>query len=414
MTSLSSAADVLQLDPELGTDIVAAERPLAHRLCRAQLVDVGRGRLGPAQLDGVDEPPVALLIVEGVVGREMRLRDRYLLELLGRGDVLQLPADEAPGAGRQLTIIDDLQMLVLGESFVRAAGRWPSLLVQVLARLEGQRESLATQALIARLPNAEHRLLLMLEHLIARWGEPASDGVALPWALSHEVLGQLIGARRSTLSLAAKSLEAAGEIRRRADGGWLLTEAGVRTARATGRSWTDMPSLAERLMLHRRADRLREESSALIGEARQARARRASISLGPTAAADGRPPDPPPATSPGAHAGRPGARSSALGRAIAFIETHASTPITIDDIARAAGVTPRALQYAFARHLDTTPLGYLRGVRLACAHRELQVAAPGRVTVSQVAQRWGFAKPSRFAGAYRAAYGRPPSQTLRG
>jgi AraC-like DNA-binding protein len=33
--------------------------------------------------------------------------------------------------------------------------------------------------------------------------------------------------------------------------------------------------------------------------------------------------------------------------------------------------------------------------------------------VTQVAARWGFASPSRFARYYRAAYGVTPSRTLR-
>lgn len=61
-------------------------------------------------------------------------------------------------------------LVVLGESFIGAAARWPSLLATVQRRLEAQRESLAIQGLIAHLPRAEHRLLLMLWHLAERWG----------------------------------------------------------------------------------------------------------------------------------------------------------------------------------------------------------------------------------------------------
>ncbi|MFJ9644092.1 helix-turn-helix domain-containing protein [Streptomyces sp. NPDC101206] len=74
-----------------------------------------------------------------------------------------------------------------------------------------------------------------------------------------------------------------------------------------------------------------------------------------------------------------------------------------------------ALQYAFARHAATTPLAYLRRVRLAPVHAELTAAAPadGGVTVTEVAARWGFTHAGRFAAAYRNAYGASPSQTLR-
>ncbi|WP_431937181.1 helix-turn-helix domain-containing protein [Micromonospora sp. RP3T] len=34
-------------------------------------------------------------------------------------------------------------------------------------------------------------------------------------------------------------------------------------------------------------------------------------------------------------------------------------------------------------------------------------------TVSLIANRWGFADPSRFAMRYRRAYGETPGQTLR-
>ena len=97
-------------------------------------------------------------------------------------------------------------------------------------------------------------------------------------------------------------------------------------------------------------------------------------------------------------------------RAIAFIEDNAARDITAADIAHAARVSIRALQLAFRRHLDTTPMAYLRRVRLSCADADLR-AANGSVTV--IAARWGYARPSVFAAHYRAAYGVSPSRTLR-
>jgi AraC-like DNA-binding protein len=53
-------------------------------------------------------------------------------------------------------------------------------------------------------------------------------------------------------------------------------------------------------------------------------------------------------------------------------------------------------------------------VRLDGAHRELLGAVVGGgLTVTEVAYRWGFSSPSRFAERYRAAYGMSPSETLR-
>ena len=105
---------------------------------------------------------------------------------------------------------------------------------------------------------------------------------------------------------------------------------------------------------------------------------------------------------------------AAVRRAAAFIDAHAGQPITLAGIAAAAGVTGRALQYAFRRHYDTTPTGYLRQVRLEHAHRDLRDAAPADgTTVAAIARTWGWASPAGFTAAYRRRYGQPPSQTLR-
>src|SRR5579863_3714343 len=99
-------------------------------------------------------------------------------------------------------------------------------------------------------------------------------------------------------------------------------------------------------------------------------------------------------------------------RAVSFIEASAGRDITVGDIAAAAHVTSRALQLAFRRHLDTTPMAYVRSVRLDQARHDLDRASLGQgATVTAIAYQWGFSSPSRFAEQYRAAYGELPSAT---
>jgi AraC-like DNA-binding protein len=114
------------------------------------------------------------------------------------------------------------------------------------------------------------------------------------------------------------------------------------------------------------------------------------------------------------HQDRVDATPTALARAIAFMDANADLDITAADIARAAHVTVRAVQLAFRRHLDTTPMAYLRRVRLERAHEQLRGANPGDgTTVTAVAARWGYASLSQFTSRYRLTYGQPPSHTLR-
>ncbi|MEZ0339120.1 helix-turn-helix transcriptional regulator [Mycobacterium sp. pV006] len=107
------------------------------------------------------------------------------------------------------------------------------------------------------------------------------------------------------------------------------------------------------------------------------------------------------------------AAPAVLGRAVAFIDSHADRDIALADIAEAVHLTPRALQYVFRRHLDHTPMEYLRRVRLDHAHRDLVRADPTATSVQTIATRWGFAHAGRFASLYRQSYGCMPSETLR-
>lgn len=106
-------------------------------------------------------------------------------------------------------------------------------------------------------------------------------------------------------------------------------------------------------------------------------------------------------------------RPATIRRAAAYIDAHADTDIAPADIAAAAHISVRALHIGFRRHLGTTPMGYLRTLRMAHAHRDLLAADPGAGdTVSAIASRWGVHHHGRFGAAYRRIYGELPVQTL--
>ncbi|MEU3626027.1 AraC family transcriptional regulator [Amycolatopsis coloradensis] len=101
-------------------------------------------------------------------------------------------------------------------------------------------------------------------------------------------------------------------------------------------------------------------------------------------------------------------------RGITFLEANPDLDLGVADIARACRVSVRALQLAFRRYLDTTPMAYLRRVRLDRVRAELRAAEPGDgTTVTGIAAKWGFLDGSRLSAHYRAAFGESPSQTLR-
>lgn len=103
-----------------------------------------------------------------------------------------------------------------------------------------------------------------------------------------------------------------------------------------------------------------------------------------------------------------------LQSALRFIHTHLDERISIEDIARYASVTPRALQIAFRRHLGITPRAYVRNARLDLAHHALSADVTHRLKLSSVAQDHGFANASKFAQRFRERFGQNPSRVTRG
>lgn len=101
---------------------------------------------------------------------------------------------------------------------------------------------------------------------------------------------------------------------------------------------------------------------------------------------------------------------STVRRALRVIEAHDFEDLSLDELARECGVTPRALQYAFRRHLGCTPLAYVRRIRLDLARQTLRDGSA--LSVSDAAARYGFFNPGRFASDYRQVFEENPRQTL--
>lgn len=101
-------------------------------------------------------------------------------------------------------------------------------------------------------------------------------------------------------------------------------------------------------------------------------------------------------------------------RLIEYIDAHADEDLSTGQLAQLAGVTERALQLAFRKAVGTTPAAYVRSVRLDRVHDELSAGLRPGATITDVAMRWGFFHPSRFAQHYRERFGVLPSQTVDG
>lgn len=103
-------------------------------------------------------------------------------------------------------------------------------------------------------------------------------------------------------------------------------------------------------------------------------------------------------------------RPRTLRRALDFIDANLADPMSLGDIAAAAGCSARRLTESFREHLGVAPMTRVRQLRLDRVHADLQ---GGDGPVTEVALRWGFGHLGRFAGMYHERFGELPSETVR-
>lgn len=99
-----------------------------------------------------------------------------------------------------------------------------------------------------------------------------------------------------------------------------------------------------------------------------------------------------------------------VARALEAMELSIEAPITIPDLAAAAGCPQRELEARFRRNLGASPRDVYRRTRLLAAKRLL---AEDRLTITEATQRAGYSDPSAFARAFRREFGHPPSAARR-
>jgi CRP/FNR family cyclic AMP-dependent transcriptional regulator len=226
LTRTPDMVRLLDADPDLGALLNDARREQAER---ELVVRTHRLPVGPwdvSRLAGATADHVGLLILDGILSRELVVADHVSAELLGPGDLVRpwqpssrtglLPVDAV------WTVMSPLSVAVLDRRFAAEMTRYPEITATLFDRLSERSLRLATTQAISQLTRVDRRLKALFWHLAERWGRVSGDGVVVPLALTHRILGQLVGARRPTVSTALSELAERDELTRRPDGSWLL------------------------------------------------------------------------------------------------------------------------------------------------------------------------------------------------
>jgi CRP/FNR family cyclic AMP-dependent transcriptional regulator len=214
---------LLDVEPDLGRYLNDEDR-LALDGLPVPVVSVAPGELDVQALLGAHHA-FATILLDGMLVRRIVMGESATLRLVGPGEFVGTPATSGSllitRTGWRAAA--PTRLAILGREVLLATHRAPRLVAGLQARSTEQSDRVALQLAICQLPRVEDRVLCMLWLLAESWGQVTSHGTALRLHLTHETIGGLVGARRSTVTLALGQLAEAGTILRQ-DRGWLLLE----------------------------------------------------------------------------------------------------------------------------------------------------------------------------------------------
>lgn len=215
---------ILQEDPDLAEGLPAQVRRAATDALRAHVIVAERPTWEPPRLD--PETSYGLLVLDGLLGRRVRVGRAVSTELLGSGDILRPWVEPCLWnlipPKFEWRVFRPTRLAVLDARITRLIGQRPELIISFSGRVFRRAQYAEYIMAVTRFRHVEHRLLATLWHLASNWGYVTPEGVGMPFHLTHEVLGEIIGARRPSVTTAMQRLQRRGHIAPALNGGYVL------------------------------------------------------------------------------------------------------------------------------------------------------------------------------------------------
>ena len=216
---------VLDHDAELRNVLPEAERARARQHAVAAVLELGSGDWFPEDDDSA-RAELGLLVLEGLLIRDVAIADARCGELIGPGTLLRPQDNRGTDAPMRhevgWRIVEPTRLAVLDRRFLRVAAHWPSLVTALVARSTERAHNLGVMISIHSLKRVDTRLLAFFWHLADRFGKVTADGVLVPLGLTHRQLALLVGAQRPSVTSALGALAERDLLRRDERGHWVL------------------------------------------------------------------------------------------------------------------------------------------------------------------------------------------------
>jgi CRP/FNR family cyclic AMP-dependent transcriptional regulator len=217
---------LLEADEALGAALAPEDRAAAGERAVAQTLTLKPGVWSPAVASS-QRAGLGLLVLEGLLSREVRVKSRVALQVFGHGDLLR--PWNPPGLPSSVPVqaiwkvLTAARLAVLDRQFAVTIASWPEVTGALVDRALQSSRALAVQSAVRQGGSVEERLLLMLWHLAHRWGRMDEDGVVLRMdGLSSAVLAQMAATTPESAANALKHMEERGNVKRLSGSGWWL------------------------------------------------------------------------------------------------------------------------------------------------------------------------------------------------
>jgi CRP-like cAMP-binding protein len=203
-------------------EIPRQQRTLAKLTCTVRETVVGRGPWEP-DLPLASGP--GILVVDGLLCRRVRQENHFAAELIGPGDFMCPQVDIADWATieseSRWQVLHDCRLALLDGKFATKAAPFPGVSTALIKRALLRSRYLAVMLAIAAERRLDARLNMFLWHLADRFGRRRNEWVEIPLPLTHAILGELVAARRPSVTAGLAQLTEEGKLRR-AKTGWQL------------------------------------------------------------------------------------------------------------------------------------------------------------------------------------------------
>ena len=209
-------------DPELLGNLPADQhrRDWSQPLVTAYWLEPGLWRLRSASQY---RALLGLLVLDGLISREVTVAGKRGLELLGRGDLIHPPWESLSGSDLvRWRVIARARLAILDDRITQTLAQVPGVLPELIGRALQRSRYLSLQLAISSIHPLARRLHVFLWHLADRWATADGADAVLPMPLTHEALAKLVGAERPPVTTALAELRRQGVVSRRKDGAWIL------------------------------------------------------------------------------------------------------------------------------------------------------------------------------------------------